>query len=78
MKPPRSLASVVGELLAVLLITGAAFMWGKETAMAERGYEAIGGEYLLLLIPAIYYTGKRMILDWIADLREPWEERDHD
>jgi len=69
MKPPRSLASVAGELLAVLLITGAAFMWGKETAMAERGYEAIGGEYLLLLIPAIYYIGKRTITDW--------EECDH-
>jgi len=78
MTPQRSLASVVGELLAVLLITGAAFMWGNETAMAERGYEDIGGEYLLLLIPAIYYTGKRMILDWIADLREPWEGYDHD
>ncbi len=78
MKPPRSHASVACELLAVLLITGAAFMWGKDVAMAQRGYEAIGGEYLLLLIPAIYYTGKRMILDWIADLQEPWEERDHD
>jgi len=78
MKPQRGLASVIGELLAVLLITGAAFMWGKETAMAERGYEAIGGECLLLLIPAIYYTGKRMILDWIADLRDSWEGDDYD
>ena len=58
------------ELLAVLLITGTAFMWGKGAALAERGYEAIGGEYLLLLLPAIYYTGKRTLLDWIADLRE--------
>ncbi len=77
MKPPRSLASVVGELRAVLLITGAAFMWGKETAMAERGYEAIGGEYLLLLLPAIYYTGKRTILDWSAEFREMWRSGNH-
>ncbi len=70
MKPKRSLVSVACELLAVLLITGTAFMWGKGAALAERGYEAIGGEYLLLLIPAIYYTGKRTLLDWIADLRE--------
>lgn len=70
MKPKRSLASVACELLAVLLITGTAFMWGKGAALAERGYEAIGGEYLLLLLPAIYYTGKRTLLDWIADLRE--------
>ncbi len=70
MKPKRGLASVACELLAVLLITGTAFMWGKGAALAERGYEAIGGEYLLLLLPAIYYTGKRTLLDWIAEFRE--------
>ena len=70
MKPKRSLASVVLELAAVLLLTALAFAWGKQTALAERGYNAIGGEYLLLLLPAMYYTGKQTILDWIADLRE--------
>ena len=47
---------------------------GKQAARIERGYEAIGGEYLLLLIPAIYYTGKRTILDWIAEIREVWRK----
>ena len=70
MKPKRSLASVVLELAAVLLVTALAFAWGVQTAQAERGCNAIGGEYLLLLLPAIYYTGKRTLLDWIADLRE--------
>ena len=74
MKPKRSLVSVACELLAVLLITGTAFMWGKGAALAERGYEAIGGEYLLLLLPAIYYTGKRTLLDWIADIRRLWKD----
>lgn len=61
---------MVLELAAVLLMTALAFAWGKQAALAERGYNAIGGEYLLLLLPAMYYTGKRTILDWIADLRE--------
>lgn len=61
---------VLFELAAVLLVTAAAFAWGKGTARIERGYEAIGGEYLLLLLPAIYYTGKQTILDWIAEFRE--------
>lgn len=65
MRRKRSLASVLFELAAVLLMT----------ALAERGYNAIGGEYLLLLLPAMYYTGKRTILDWIADLREQKEGR---
>lgn len=70
MKRKRSLASVVLELATVLLVTALAFVWGKQTARIERGYEAIGGEYLLLLLPAIYYTGKQTILDWIADIKE--------
>lgn len=61
---------MVLELAAVLLVTALAFVWGMQTAQAERGYTAIGGEYLLLLLPAIYYTGKRTVLDWITDLRE--------
>ena len=70
MRRKRSLASVLFELAAVLLMTALAFAWGKQTALAERGYNAIGGESLLLLLPAMYYTGKQTILDWIADLRE--------
>ncbi len=70
MKPKRSLTSVVLELAAVLLVTALAFAWGKQAAQAQRGYTAIGGEYLLLLIPFMYYPGKRTVLDWITDLRK--------
>ena len=63
---------MVLELAAVLLVTALAFAWGKQTAQAERGYTAIGGEYLLLLLPAMYYPGKRTILDWITEIRELW------
>lgn len=72
MKPKRSLASILLELAAVLLVTALAFVWGKQTARIERGYEAIGGEYLLFLLPAIYYTGKRTILDWVTEIHELW------
>ena len=74
MRRKRSLASVLFELAAVLLMTALAFAWGKQTALAERGYNAIGGEYLLLLLPAMYYTGKRTILDWVTEIRELWRE----
>ena len=74
MKPRRSLASAACELLAVLLVTALTFAWGKQTALAERGYNAIGGEYLLLIHPAMYYTGKRTILDWVTEIRELWRE----
>lgn len=66
----RSLASVVLELAIVLLVTVAAFAWGKQTARVERGYDAYGGEYLLLLLPFLYYIGKKTVLDWIATLKD--------
>ena len=78
MKPKRSLASAVFELLAVLLVTAAAFACGKTMARIERGYEAVGGEYLLLTIPVIYYVGKWTIRDWLTDIRELWKGRSHD
>jgi len=74
MKPQWSRASAACELLAVLLVTDAVFMWAKGVALAERGYEAYGGEYLLLTLPAIYYAGKRTILGWNAHLRKLWGE----
>lgn len=76
MKPKRSLASAVCELATVLLVTVAAFLWGKQIAQIERGYDAYGGEYLLLLIPFLYYLGKRVLLDWTSDLRKLYEEED--
>ena len=77
MKPKRSFASVALELAGVLLVTALAFVWGNQAALAERGYTAIGGEDLLLLLPAMYYTGKRMVQDWIADICGLWKEADH-
>ena len=74
MRRKRSLAAVLFQLAAVLLVTALAFAWGKQTALAERGYNAIGGEYLLLILPAMYYTGKRTILDWVTEIRELWRE----
>ena len=74
MKPKRSLASVVLELAAVLLVTALTFTWGVQTAQSERGYTAIGGEYLFLLIPFMYYPGKRTVLVWAAEIRSLWKE----
>lgn len=75
MKKGKNRAAAVFELAAVLLATAAAFAWGQRAAPIERGYTARGGEYLLLAIPFIYYTGKRIAEDWIVELRELWRGR---
>lgn len=70
MKNGKNRTAAAVELAAVLLATAAAFAWGQRAALIERGYTARGGEYLLLLIPAIYCIGKRIAADWIAEFRD--------
>lgn len=55
------------ELLAVLIVTAVVFIKSRGYALAWRGYEAVGGELMLLLLPIIYYEAKRIILDYVAD-----------
>ncbi len=82
MKLSRKQISAVLELVIVLLGTALAFRLGVAAAKAERGYDAYGGEYLLLMLPALYYAGKQTLQDWLADLQEvrrggkPWRKED--
>lgn len=43
---------------------------GAAYAMRERGYYAVGGEALFLLLPVIYYCTAATIRDLIEDWRE--------
>lgn len=82
MKLSKKQVSAVLELVIVLLATALVFRLGVATAKAERGYDAHGGEYLLLTLPVLYYAGKQTLQDWLADLREirrggqPWRKED--
>lgn len=58
------------EFLAVLIVTAVVFLKSMGYALAWRGYEAVGGEFMLLLLPIIYYEAKRIILDYVADFAE--------
>lgn len=64
-KPPRG-----SEFLTVLIVTAVVFTKGLSAALAWRGYKAVGGEFMLLLLPIIYYEAKRIILDFVADFVE--------
>lgn len=55
------------EFLAVLIVTAVVFTKGLSAALAWRGHGAVGGEFMLLLLPIIYYEAKRIILDYVAD-----------
>ena len=53
-----------------LIVTAVVFTKGLSAALAWRGYKAVGGEFMLLLLPIIYYEAKRIILDFVADFVE--------
>ncbi len=50
----------VAELAVVCLVAVTAFTRGRQAALIERGYDAYGGECLLILIPVIYYIIRSM------------------
>ena len=50
------------------------FTIAKSAALHERGYEGIGGEYMILLLPAVYYAAERTVKEWIAELRALFRE----
>lgn len=58
------------EAVVVIITSLALFLVGQAHALQERGYEAIGGEYLLLALPVFYYLLRAVIKDYLADLRE--------
>lgn len=67
MKRKKKSRLAAAELLAVLIVTAVVFIKSRGYALAWRGYEAVGGEFMLLLLPIIYYEAKRIILDYAAD-----------
>ena len=41
----------------VIFGTSFCFFWAKDAALLERGYQAIGGEWLLWLLPGLLWAG---------------------
>lgn len=66
----KSRLAAAAEFLAVLIVTAVVFTKGLSAALAWRGYKAVGGEFMLLLLPIIYYEAKRIIIDFVADFVE--------
>jgi len=66
------------EIVGVTTATVVLFHLAKDAAFAERGYEAIGGEYCVLLLPLFWIAGKKMLKDFVSMLVYIKEARDED
>ena len=45
------------------------FKMAAAQARIDRGYSAIGGEAMFLLLPVLYYLISKTVRDWLDDLR---------
>lgn len=56
--------------LAIIAAGILLFLLGKRVAYIERGYKAVGGEYLLLLLPLLWLAVEQVI----KDFRKMWRD----
>lgn len=78
-KKKMTALGVVIKWALIIAASQALFILGKEAALRERGYQAIGGEYALLLLPLLYYAVEQTVKDWGKTLRAlQREERENE
>jgi|GEM_PF-2356054 len=60
--------------LAIIAVSVIFFLCAKKRAYEFCGYEAGGGEYILLLLPVIFILIRRIAKDWLNQWRTVREE----
>jgi len=62
------------KILSIIIGTYFLFKIGQAAAYAERGYNAFGGECLILTFPIFYYIIRQCVKDSIQMFKELDEE----
>ena len=65
----RTAGRFTKRLVRVLLAV-ALYLWARSMAQAARGYDAVGGELLILGLPWYIEAIGRTVKDWIREIRE--------
>lgn len=58
--------AAVAKYAALTLVGVLLFRAGQAHALAERGYEALGGEVFALFLPALYWVVERVLRDTLG------------
>lgn len=67
---PRRKAAITAIKWAVITLAGIfLFLWAKQAAGDWRGYDARGGEYLLLPLPLWWWLIEKCAGDFIRDIK---------
>ncbi len=60
----KKVSKAILKAIVIILITTLCFLIGRQYALYERGYKAVGGEHLIFIIPSIAYLIKEAIRDY--------------
>lgn len=58
--------AAVAKYAALTLVGFLLFRAGQARALAERGYEALGGEVFALFLPVLYWMVERVVRDTLG------------
>jgi len=58
------------KYLIICAVAALLFMAGQAAAFAERGYKAVGGECIVLLLPVLWFIVERNIKDTKAIIKQ--------
>ena len=59
-------------------LTAVTYEIAHHQAVVWRGYEAVGGELLIWILPAAVWAVRRAVADWINEIREMCHEQAED
>ncbi len=62
----------------IMALTVITYEIAHHQATARRGYEAVGGELLIWILPAMAWAVRRTVADWLNEIREMCHEQAED
>lgn len=58
------------KAIVIMALTAITYEIAHHQAVAWRGYEAVGGELLIWILPAAVRAVRRTVADWAAEIKE--------
>lgn len=63
------------KAIVIMAMTTVTYEIAHYQAVAWRGYDAVGGELLIWILPAAIWAVRRTVADWITEIQEIYHEQ---
>ncbi len=62
------------KAIMIMALTAITYEIAHHQSVAWRGYDAVGGELLIWILPAAIWAVRSTVADWVTEIRAIWEE----